>query len=76
MLDSILDGNSLQNQTISFELFHVPESDEDCGIFDPIIGRRGLAKCHSLRGAVCQFKKGTNNTTVNEVVCISSLDVM
>ncbi|XP_045906602.1 adhesion G-protein coupled receptor D2 isoform X1 [Micropterus dolomieu] len=58
LLDSILDGNSLQNQTISFELFHVPESDEDCGIFDPIIGRRGLAKCHSLRGAVCQFKKG------------------
>ncbi|XP_068564102.1 adhesion G-protein coupled receptor D2 [Cebidichthys violaceus] len=56
-LDSLLDGNALQNQTFSFELFHSPLSDEDCGIFDPLIGSLGLAKCDSLRGAVCQFKK-------------------
>ncbi|XP_030290070.1 adhesion G-protein coupled receptor D2 isoform X3 [Sparus aurata] len=56
-LESLLDGNSLQNQTISFELFHSPQSDEDCGIFDPVVGSRGLAKCDSSKGAVCQFKK-------------------
>ncbi|XP_034386291.1 adhesion G-protein coupled receptor D2 [Cyclopterus lumpus] len=56
-LDSLLDGNDLQNQTISFELFHSHLSDEDCGIFDPVIGSWGLAKCDSFRGAVCQFKK-------------------
>ncbi|XP_031162895.1 adhesion G-protein coupled receptor D2 isoform X2 [Sander lucioperca] len=56
-VDSLLDGNSLQNQTFSFELFNGPESDEDCGIFDPVIGSWGLAKCVSFRGAVCQFKK-------------------
>ncbi|XP_036971348.1 adhesion G-protein coupled receptor D2 isoform X2 [Acanthopagrus latus] len=56
-LESILDGNSLQNQTISFELFHSPQSDEDCGIFDPVVGSWGLAKCDSSKGAVCQFKK-------------------
>ncbi|XP_044055394.1 adhesion G-protein coupled receptor D2 isoform X2 [Siniperca chuatsi] len=56
-LDSLLDGNSLQNQTLSFELFHSPQSDEDCGIFDPVIGSWGQAKCQSFRGAVCQFKK-------------------
>ncbi|KAM6938184.1 adhesion G protein-coupled receptor D2 [Lycodopsis pacificus] len=56
-LDSLLDGNALQNQTFSFELLPSPLSDEDCGIFDPLIGSVGLAKCDSLRGAVCQFKK-------------------
>lgn len=64
-VDSLLDGNSLQNQTFSFELFNGPESDEDCGIFDPVIGSWGLAKCVSFRGAVCQFKKGTNNNNNN-----------
>lgn len=64
-LDSLLDGNALQNQTISFELFHSPLSDEECGIFDPVIGSWGLAKCDSFRGAVCQFKKGTSHNNVN-----------
>ncbi|TDH08674.1 hypothetical protein EPR50_G00100180 [Perca flavescens] len=56
-LDSLVDGNSLQNQTFSFELFNGPESDEDCDIFDPVIGSRSLTKCVSFSGAVCQFKK-------------------
>ncbi|XP_078114896.1 adhesion G protein-coupled receptor D2 [Sander vitreus] len=57
VLAKSVDGNSLQNQTFSFELFNVRESDEDCGIFDPDIGTWGLANCVSFRGAVCQFKK-------------------
>ncbi|KAM9358376.1 adhesion G protein-coupled receptor D2 [Symphorus nematophorus] len=56
-LDSLLDGSSLQNQTLSLEVYHSPQSDEDCGIFDPVIGSLNLAKCDSLRGAVCHFKK-------------------
>uniref|UniRef100_UPI0037E7626D adhesion G protein-coupled receptor D2 n=1 Tax=Semicossyphus pulcher TaxID=241346 RepID=UPI0037E7626D len=56
LLDSLLDGNPLQNQTFSFELFQSPQSDEDCGIFDPVKGTSD-AKCDSFRGAVCQFKK-------------------
>ncbi|XP_054459470.1 adhesion G-protein coupled receptor D2 [Anoplopoma fimbria] len=56
-LDSLLDGNALPNQTLSFEWFQSPLPDEDCGIFDPVIGNTGLAKCDSFRGAVCQFKK-------------------
>ncbi|XP_069558395.1 adhesion G protein-coupled receptor D2 [Brachyistius frenatus] len=58
LLDSLLDGDPLQNQTISFEVLQSPNSDEDCGIFDPLKGSCGLAKCNSLRGAVCRFKKG------------------
>ncbi|XP_070817602.1 adhesion G protein-coupled receptor D2 [Chaetodon trifascialis] len=56
-LDSLLDEHSLQNQTLPFELFHSPQSDEDCGIFDPVIESWGEVKCDSFRGAVCQFKK-------------------
>ncbi|XP_032381624.1 adhesion G-protein coupled receptor D2 [Etheostoma spectabile] len=56
-LDSLLDGNSLQNQTFSFEFFNHADSDEDCGIFDPVIGNWGQAKCASFSGTVCQFKK-------------------
>ncbi|XP_074490677.1 adhesion G protein-coupled receptor D2 isoform X1 [Sebastes fasciatus] len=61
-LDSLLDGNSLQNQTVSFELFQSPEpksesESESCGIFDPVTESSGLVKCDSFRGAVCQFKK-------------------
>ncbi|KAM8874688.1 adhesion G protein-coupled receptor D2 isoform 3-T3 [Spinachia spinachia] len=57
ILDSLLDGNALQNQTFSFELFPSLLSDEDCDVFDPVIGSPGLAQCDSLMGAVCQFKK-------------------
>ncbi|XP_018528574.1 LOW QUALITY PROTEIN: adhesion G-protein coupled receptor D2 [Lates calcarifer] len=56
-LDSFLDGNSLQNRTISFEFVHSPQSEENCDIFDPVVGDWSLAKCNSARGAVCQFKK-------------------
>ncbi|XP_060889802.1 adhesion G-protein coupled receptor D2 isoform X1 [Labrus mixtus] len=55
LLDPLLD--SLQNQTLSFKLFRSPQSDEDCGIFDPVTGNLAHAKCDSFRGAVCQFKK-------------------
>ncbi|XP_026179294.1 adhesion G-protein coupled receptor D2 isoform X2 [Mastacembelus armatus] len=54
--NSLVEKNSLQNQTLSFE-FYSSQSDEDCGIFDPVMGRRDLAKCDSCKGAVCQFKK-------------------
>ncbi|AWP10823.1 putative kinesin-like protein KIF14-like isoform 3 [Scophthalmus maximus] len=54
-LDSLKDGDALQNQT--FELFQSPQSDVDCGIFDPVVEHWSLAKCDSFRGAVCQFKK-------------------
>uniref|UniRef100_A0A3B4TTF8 Adhesion G-protein coupled receptor D2-like n=1 Tax=Seriola dumerili TaxID=41447 RepID=A0A3B4TTF8_SERDU len=57
LLDSVRDGNSLQNQTFSLEFFHSPQSDEDCDIFDPVTGGWSLVKCDSFRGAVCQFKK-------------------
>ncbi|XP_070688316.1 adhesion G protein-coupled receptor D2 [Pempheris klunzingeri] len=53
-LDSLLDGNSLHS---SMKLFHSPQSGDDCGVFDPVMGSRGLAKCNSFRGAVCQFQK-------------------
>ncbi|KAL6108095.1 uncharacterized protein ACO6RY_18710 [Pungitius sinensis] len=55
-LDSLLDGNASQNQTLSFKLFHSHLSDEDCDVFDPVIGSWGQARCDSLMGAVCQFK--------------------
>ncbi|XP_077964410.1 adhesion G protein-coupled receptor D2 isoform X4 [Gasterosteus aculeatus] len=55
--DSLLDGNALQNQTFSFELFHSRLSHENCDVFDPVVGSLGQAKCDSLMGAVCQFKK-------------------
>lgn len=57
LLDSLLDGNSTQNQTFTFEFFQSPKADEDCGIFDPVLGTCGLAKCNSFREAVCQFRK-------------------
>lgn len=57
LLDSLLDGSTLQNQTFSFEVFQSPQSDEDCGVLDPVTGRWGLDKCDTVRGAVCQFKK-------------------
>ncbi|XP_072244890.1 adhesion G protein-coupled receptor D2 [Leuresthes tenuis] len=55
--DYPLEGNSLQNQTFSFELFGSPTPYEDCGIFNPATGSSDLIKCNSYRGAVCQFKK-------------------
>ncbi|XP_037325891.2 adhesion G-protein coupled receptor D2 [Pungitius pungitius] len=55
-LDSLLDGNASQNQTLSFKLFHSHLSDGDCDVFDPVIGSWGQARCDSLMGAVCQFK--------------------
>lgn len=61
VLDSHLLKNSSWNQTSFFQLFHSPQSGEECGIFDPIIGNGELAKCDTLRGAVCQFKKGNVN---------------
>ncbi|XP_041648002.1 adhesion G-protein coupled receptor D2 [Cheilinus undulatus] len=57
VMDSQQDGYSLQNQLLIFELFPSLQSQEDCGIFDPLNGSMNLAKCDSLREAVCQFKK-------------------
>ncbi|XP_059196570.1 adhesion G-protein coupled receptor D2 [Centropristis striata] len=57
ILDSLLDGKSLQDQSISLELYHSDKSDEDCGIFDPFLGSWGHAKCDSFKAAVCQFKR-------------------
>ncbi|XP_028259183.1 adhesion G-protein coupled receptor D2 [Parambassis ranga] len=57
LLHSLLSGNSLENQTISFEWIHSPVSAENCDIFDPVMESQGVAMCSSLRGAVCQFKK-------------------
>nr|XP_019953882.1 PREDICTED: adhesion G-protein coupled receptor D2-like [Paralichthys olivaceus] len=51
------DGNSLENQTFPFELFHSSQSDVECGIFDPVMEDWRLTKCDSIRGAVCQFRK-------------------
>ncbi|XP_035509235.1 adhesion G-protein coupled receptor D2 [Morone saxatilis] len=53
----ILDRHSLQNQTLYFEVSHSSQSDENCGVFDPVNGSLNLVKCDSYRGAVCQFKK-------------------
>ncbi|KAM6922079.1 adhesion G protein-coupled receptor D2 [Xenentodon cancila] len=55
-LDSLKDGNHLQNQTFSFEWIHSGVSDEECDIFDPVTERRAPAKCNLHRGAVCKFK--------------------
>ncbi|XP_042272092.1 adhesion G-protein coupled receptor D2 isoform X1 [Thunnus maccoyii] len=57
LLDSLRDGNSSQNQNFSFQFLHGPQSDKDCGVFDPDIGSWDHAECDSLKGAVCQFKK-------------------
>ncbi|XP_040896478.1 adhesion G-protein coupled receptor D2 isoform X2 [Toxotes jaculatrix] len=57
VLHSLLDGNSLQNQTSFLKFLHSLQSDEDCHIFNPVIGGWHLAKCDSFQGAVCQFKK-------------------
>nr|XP_020452237.1 adhesion G-protein coupled receptor D2-like isoform X3 [Monopterus albus] len=57
LLDSLLERSSMQNQTFSFELLRSPQSDEDCGILDPVMGRTKLAKCDLFKGAVCQFEK-------------------
>lgn len=64
-LDSLKDGDALQNQT--FELFQSPQSDVDCGIFDPVVEHWSLAKCDSFRGAVCQFKKGNDNNSLGQL---------
>ncbi|KAK5869766.1 hypothetical protein PBY51_024460 [Eleginops maclovinus] len=55
-LDSLLGGNSLQNQTIYVEVQRL-DHDEDCGIFDPLIRNSSLAKCKASNSAVCKVKK-------------------
>ncbi|XP_029989070.1 adhesion G-protein coupled receptor D2 isoform X1 [Sphaeramia orbicularis] len=57
VLSSLLTDNPLLNQTITLELFGSPQAEEECGIFDPVIGNWTFAKCDSMRGAVCQFRK-------------------
>ncbi|KAM8887889.1 adhesion G protein-coupled receptor D2 isoform 2-T4 [Synchiropus picturatus] len=57
LLDSLIEDESLQNQTISLELYHRPQPHEDCVIFDPDEGRMSYDDCDSFRGAVCQFRK-------------------
>ncbi|XP_058494748.1 adhesion G-protein coupled receptor D2 isoform X2 [Solea solea] len=57
LMDGNSDGNYSQNQTFSFEVFHNVQSEENCGIFDPIIENLSLTNCDSYRGSVCQFKK-------------------
>lgn len=64
LVDSLLDVDLLENQTL-VEFSHSPRLDEDCGIFDPVIGTWGQAKCDSYRGAVCQFRKGTDFSLEN-----------
>ncbi|XP_057696800.1 adhesion G-protein coupled receptor D2-like isoform X2 [Corythoichthys intestinalis] len=56
-LDSILNGDPLENQTFSVEFVHSPQPDEECGIFDPVTGSLVHDNCDSFRGAVCQYKK-------------------
>ncbi|XP_056895299.1 adhesion G-protein coupled receptor D2 isoform X1 [Takifugu flavidus] len=57
--DSLLERNSSGNQTFPFESFRSPQPNEECVIFDPVVGNWGQARCDSLRGAVCQFRKDT-----------------
>ncbi|XP_061635225.1 adhesion G-protein coupled receptor D2 isoform X2 [Phyllopteryx taeniolatus] len=56
-LDSILDGDSLENERFSVEFVHSPLPDEECDILDPVTGSLSHDNCDSFRGAVCQFKK-------------------
>ncbi|KAM9385793.1 adhesion G protein-coupled receptor D2 [Pholidichthys leucotaenia] len=56
-LDSLLVGNSSENQSFFFELFHTTEVSEDCGIFDPVSRSSRFDECHTYREAVCQFRK-------------------
>lgn len=76
LLDSLLDGNPLENQTISVELFHRPQPDEYCSIFDPVNGSLSLAMCDSFRGVVCQFKKGASSNNVSYVFVHNILNVL
>lgn len=57
-LGSIWDGDSLENQTFSFDFFHRPKPDEKCDILDPATGSLSHDNCDSFRGAVCQSNKG------------------
>ncbi|XP_019731076.1 adhesion G-protein coupled receptor D2 isoform X1 [Hippocampus comes] len=57
ILGSILDGDSLENQTFSLEFVHSPQPDEECDILDPATGSLSHDNCDSFRGAVCQYKK-------------------
>ncbi|XP_054608236.2 adhesion G protein-coupled receptor D2 [Nothobranchius furzeri] len=54
-LESLWDGNSLQNKTITIEFFSM--SNDDCSFFDPALERFGQKNCDSESQAVCQFKK-------------------
>ncbi|XP_061831986.1 adhesion G protein-coupled receptor D2 isoform X1 [Nerophis lumbriciformis] len=60
-LDSILEGNGLQNQTIfknfSVEIVDSAEPGEECGVYDPASDSVSLDKCDAYRGAVCQLRK-------------------
>lgn len=48
--------------TIPFTMFaESRRTDEECGIFDPVTEHSRLAKCNSSRGAVCQYRRGTDN---------------
>ncbi|KAK5907149.1 hypothetical protein CesoFtcFv8_005028 [Champsocephalus esox] len=56
-LDTLKDGNALQNQTFNVELFQTMELDEDCDVFNPSSMSSGRAKCKVPNSAVCHHKK-------------------
>lgn len=58
IVDSLLERNSSGNQSFSSAVFHSPQLNEECGIFDPVVEKWDRARCDSFRGAVCQFTKG------------------
>ncbi|XP_077463208.1 adhesion G protein-coupled receptor D2 isoform X2 [Stigmatopora argus] len=56
-LDSILDGDSLEDKAFSVKFVHSSDPDEECGILDPVTESLVHDNCDFYRGAVCQYKK-------------------
>lgn len=74
--DSLLERNSSGNQTFPLESFRSPQPNEECVIFDPVVGKWGQARCDSLRGAVCQFRKGNRKKEMHKTSFIYSLQTV
>lgn len=71
--DSVLERNSSGNQSFPLELFRSPLPNEECVIFDPVVGKWDQARCDSFRGAVCQFRKGNRKKETYKMSFIYSL---
>ncbi|KAM4739143.1 adhesion G protein-coupled receptor D2 isoform 2-T2 [Anableps anableps] len=57
LFNSLLNGDSWQNQTFTVEVFERKMVHEDCRVFDPVTESCHLENCNSYIAVVCQLKK-------------------